>query len=161
TIATASAPAGRGAPVMISTHSPAATAVVAAAPAATSPTRRSDRGTLATSALRTAKPSRVARWNGGWSRPAPPPQAHPRPAPRRPRTDSARRAPSVPCSAPPPPPAPAPRSTEGSCRLLYPDVRGLLLINLGSPDEPTTPAVRRYLREFLSDPRVIDINPVG
>jgi ferrochelatase len=38
---------------------------------------------------------------------------------------------------------------------------GLLLINLGTPDEPTPPAVRRYLREFLSDPRVIDINPVG
>jgi ferrochelatase len=38
---------------------------------------------------------------------------------------------------------------------------GLLLINLGTPDEPTTPAVRRYLAEFLSDPRVIDINPVG
>lgn len=38
---------------------------------------------------------------------------------------------------------------------------GLLLINLGTPDEPTTGAVRRYLREFLGDPRVIDINPVG
>jgi protoporphyrin/coproporphyrin ferrochelatase len=38
---------------------------------------------------------------------------------------------------------------------------GLLLINLGTPDEPTSPAVRRYLREFLSDPRVIDINAVG
>ncbi|HUS29412.1 MAG TPA: ferrochelatase [Kofleriaceae bacterium] len=38
---------------------------------------------------------------------------------------------------------------------------GLLLINLGTPDEPTTPAVRRYLAEFLSDPRVIDINAVG
>lgn len=38
---------------------------------------------------------------------------------------------------------------------------GLLLINLGTPDEPTTPAVRRYLRQFLSDPRVIDINPVS
>jgi protoporphyrin/coproporphyrin ferrochelatase len=38
---------------------------------------------------------------------------------------------------------------------------GLLLINLGTPDEPTPPAVRRYLREFLSDPRVIDIHPVG
>jgi ferrochelatase len=35
---------------------------------------------------------------------------------------------------------------------------GLLLINLGTPDAPTTAAVRRYLREFLSDPRVIDIN---
>lgn len=39
--------------------------------------------------------------------------------------------------------------------------RGLLLVNLGTPDEPTSGAVRRYLREFLSDPRVIDINPVG
>lgn len=35
---------------------------------------------------------------------------------------------------------------------------GLLLINLGTPDSPTTADVRRYLREFLSDPRVIDIN---
>jgi protoporphyrin/coproporphyrin ferrochelatase len=39
--------------------------------------------------------------------------------------------------------------------------QGLLLINLGTPDEPTAPAVRRYLREFLSDPRVLDMNPVG
>jgi protoporphyrin/coproporphyrin ferrochelatase len=39
--------------------------------------------------------------------------------------------------------------------------RGLLLINLGTPDEPTSPAVRRYLRQFLSDPRVLDIHPVG
>jgi ferrochelatase len=31
-----------------------------------------------------------------------------------------------------------------------------LLINLGTPDAATTPAVRRYLAEFLSDPRVID-----
>jgi ferrochelatase len=38
---------------------------------------------------------------------------------------------------------------------------GLLLINLGTPDSPTTPAVRRYLHEFLSDPRVVDINAVG
>lgn len=38
---------------------------------------------------------------------------------------------------------------------------GLLLINLGTPDAPTAGDVRRYLREFLSDPRVIDINPVG
>lgn len=37
---------------------------------------------------------------------------------------------------------------------------GLLLINLGTPDAPHPPEVRRYLREFLSDPRVLDINPV-
>lgn len=34
---------------------------------------------------------------------------------------------------------------------------GLLLVNLGTPDAPRTPEVRRYLRQFLSDPRVIDI----
>jgi ferrochelatase len=38
---------------------------------------------------------------------------------------------------------------------------GLLLCNLGTPDDPGTPAVRRYLREFLADPRVLDINAVG
>jgi len=34
---------------------------------------------------------------------------------------------------------------------------GVLLTNLGSPAEPTTVAVRNYLREFLSDPRVVEI----
>ena len=38
---------------------------------------------------------------------------------------------------------------------------GVLLVNLGTPDAPTPGAVRRYLREFLSDPRVIDIHPVA
>lgn len=38
---------------------------------------------------------------------------------------------------------------------------GLLLVNLGTPDAPETAAVRRYLAEFLSDPRVIDIHPVA
>lgn len=38
---------------------------------------------------------------------------------------------------------------------------GLLLINLGSPDSPGTGDVRRYLREFLSDPRVIDIPAIA
>ncbi|MBV8760226.1 MAG: ferrochelatase [Deltaproteobacteria bacterium] len=38
---------------------------------------------------------------------------------------------------------------------------GLLLINLGTPDSPATGDVRRYLAEFLSDPRVLDINAVG
>lgn len=33
----------------------------------------------------------------------------------------------------------------------------VLLTNLGSPDAPTTSAVRRYLRQFLSDPRVVEI----
>uniref|UniRef100_UPI00334041FA ferrochelatase n=1 Tax=Castellaniella defragrans TaxID=75697 RepID=UPI00334041FA len=34
---------------------------------------------------------------------------------------------------------------------------GILLINLGTPDEPTPAAVRRYLGEFLSDPRVVEL----
>jgi ferrochelatase len=34
---------------------------------------------------------------------------------------------------------------------------GIILIQLGTPDEPTTPAVRRYLAEFLSDRRVVDL----
>lgn len=33
---------------------------------------------------------------------------------------------------------------------------GILLANLGTPSAPTTPAVRRYLRQFLSDKRVVD-----
>jgi len=38
---------------------------------------------------------------------------------------------------------------------------GVLLINLGTPDSPKTPDVRKYLTQFLNDPRVIDISPVG
>ena len=34
---------------------------------------------------------------------------------------------------------------------------GILLINLGTPDAPTAQAVRPYLKEFLSDPRVVEI----
>ena len=33
----------------------------------------------------------------------------------------------------------------------------LLVVNLGTPEAPTAPAVRRYLAEFLSDPRVVAI----
>src|SRR5205809_5197818 len=35
---------------------------------------------------------------------------------------------------------------------------GVLLVNLGSPDSPSVPDVRRYLREFLMDGRVLDVN---
>lgn len=34
---------------------------------------------------------------------------------------------------------------------------GVLLINLGTPEAPTAPAIRRYLREFLSDRRVVNL----
>ena len=33
----------------------------------------------------------------------------------------------------------------------------VVLCNLGTPDEPTAPALRRYLAEFLSDHRVVEI----
>lgn len=36
---------------------------------------------------------------------------------------------------------------------------GVLLVNLGTPDSPRTPDVRRYLHEFLADDRVIDLFP--
>jgi len=35
--------------------------------------------------------------------------------------------------------------------------KGVLLVNLGSPDSPAVPDVRKYLREFLMDGRVLDV----
>jgi ferrochelatase len=43
-----------------------------------------------------------------------------------------------------------PESVEGGI--------GILLVNLGTPDAPTPEAVRRYLKQFLTDPRVIERN---
>ena len=37
---------------------------------------------------------------------------------------------------------------------------GVLLVNLGTPDAPTTSAVKRYLKQFLSDQRVVEIPPL-
>jgi ferrochelatase len=48
--------------------------------------------------------------------------------------------------------APEPAYTHGT-----PSRPGLLLANLGTPDEPTPAALRRYLAEFLWDPRVVEI----
>tara|TARA_B100001167_G_C16760319_1_gene301006 strand:- start:438 stop:1517 length:1080 start_codon:yes stop_codon:yes gene_type:complete len=39
--------------------------------------------------------------------------------------------------------------------------RALVLLNLGTPDSTDVKDVRDYLKEFLSDPRVLDINPVA
>jgi ferrochelatase len=39
--------------------------------------------------------------------------------------------------------------------------QGVLLVNLGTPDSPSVPDVRKYLDEFLMDERVIDINPIN
>jgi ferrochelatase len=37
----------------------------------------------------------------------------------------------------------------------------VLVVNLGTPDAPTPAAVKRYLREFLSDPRVVEIPAIA
>ena len=37
---------------------------------------------------------------------------------------------------------------------------GVLLVNLGTPDAPTTSAVKRYLKQILSDQRVVEIPPL-
>ncbi len=37
------------------------------------------------------------------------------------------------------------------------DITGVLLVNLGTPDAATPAAVRRYLAEFLSDPRIVEM----
>src|SRR3546814_2344387 len=41
-----------------------------------------------------------------------------------------------------------------------PSRTGLLLVNLGTPDAPEPAAVKRYLKQFLSDPRVVEIPSV-
>lgn len=38
---------------------------------------------------------------------------------------------------------------------------GLLIVNLGTPDAPDTKSVKRYLAEFLSDRRVVEIPPIA
>jgi ferrochelatase len=43
-----------------------------------------------------------------------------------------------------------------SFELELPVSTGVLVVNLGTPKAPTTGAVRRFLRQFLSDPRVVD-----
>src|SRR5690349_21769181 len=38
---------------------------------------------------------------------------------------------------------------------------GVILLQLGTPDAPTSPALRRYLRQFLSDRRVVDLSRIA
>ena len=37
---------------------------------------------------------------------------------------------------------------------------GVLIINLGTPDSTSWLDIRKYLKEFLSDKRVIEVNPI-
>ncbi|ABV37453.1 Ferrochelatase [Shewanella sediminis HAW-EB3] len=41
-----------------------------------------------------------------------------------------------------------------------PPAFGVLLVNLGTPDSPSASDVKRFLKQFLSDPRVVDLNPL-
>ncbi|MBX3629461.1 MAG: ferrochelatase [Nitrosomonas sp.] len=47
--------------------------------------------------------------------------------------------------------------TESDYQHGSPESIGILLINLGTPESPTAAALRPYLREFLSNPRVIEV----
>jgi ferrochelatase len=51
-----------------------------------------------------------------------------------------------------PTPIRAPKSGDGPATRI-----GVLLVNLGTPDAPTPRAVRRFLREMLSDPRLVEL----
>jgi ferrochelatase len=42
--------------------------------------------------------------------------------------------------------------------LSNPGLTGVLIVNLGTPDSTSVPDVRKYLRQFLMDPRVIDVS---
>jgi protoporphyrin/coproporphyrin ferrochelatase len=48
-------------------------------------------------------------------------------------------------------------AAEPAYRHGQPQRTAVLFVNLGTPDAPTAPALRRYLAEFLSDPRVVEI----
>jgi len=54
-------------------------------------------------------------------------------------------------------PSALPYQTEPQHVHGQPPTTGVLLCNLGTPDAPTPVAVRRYLRQFLADPRVVEI----
>ena len=49
------------------------------------------------------------------------------------------------------------KSPKPKLRIARENVSGVLLVNLGTPDAPEPEALRRYLREFLSDPRVVTL----
>lgn len=49
---------------------------------------------------------------------------------------------------------------DGHPPILAPDKIGVLLVNLGTPSAPDAASVRRYLAEFLSDRRVVEIPPL-
>lgn len=61
----------------------------------------------------------------------------------------------------PRPPGFLSKLSSGQFVFSLPMKKGILLVNLGSPDSPSVTAVRKYLTQFLNDPLVIDINPIA
>src|ERR1700685_3826686 len=59
-------------------------------------------------------------------------------------------------AAPPVAAAPSPAPAVAAAPAAVERGVGVLLVNLGTPDAPDAKAVRRYLHEFLTDPRVIE-----
>ena len=53
----------------------------------------------------------------------------------------------------------APATTLPLAAHAQPPKTGVLLVNLGTPEAPTKKAIRAYLKEFLSDTRVVDVEP--
>lgn len=53
----------------------------------------------------------------------------------------------------------APRTSEPPLQVSVGSRPALVLVNLGTPESPTTPHVRSFLKEFLSDRRVIELHP--
>ena len=49
--------------------------------------------------------------------------------------------------------------TKYGCKKNFTDI-GVIVSNLGTPEAPTKKALRPYLKQFLSDRRVIEINPI-
>ena len=70
--------------------------------------------------------------------------------------------PPAPTASPVVAPAPSPPPDQRAAKIDIPDATppatgiGVLIVNLGTPDAATPAAVRRYLKEFLTDPRVIE-----
>jgi ferrochelatase len=57
------------------------------------------------------------------------------------------------------PESPDPHSLDSDPPARADTPTGVLMVNLGTPDTPTAGAIRRYLGEFLSDRRVIELSP--
>jgi ferrochelatase len=78
------------------------------------------------------------------------------PPPAKPPTDGESSVAAPPVAEAPSPASASPAPTAAAAPGPVERGIGVLLVNLGTPDAPDAKAVRRYLKQFLSDPRVIE-----